>query len=232
MTLADNHQRVCETLRRLRQESYSLISTWALFESSNGYPMGVRREKLRQFINQNYEPVGIDHLQRLIVRDTILTLHRMIDVQGKISDLKRQSLTHVSRFLKQQDASTFLVTSARNWNPGLGLQNYNENLVRTLLSEVSPLLSEKSIIKDRNIGSVRSKISKLRSNELAHLLEGGSPQKPSLFEVREAVVLVVVLVKKCSLLFDGVDWDPKDQWHQSLKYAAQFWDRYEKGFNA
>ena len=231
MTLRNEHQKVCETLRRLRNESYSPISTWALFESSNGYPMGAKREKLRQFINQNYEPMGIDHLQKLIFRDTILSLHRMIDIEGKILDLKRQSLTQVSRFLKQKDASAFLVDSARNWHAGSDLQNYNENLVRTLLSEVSPLLSEKSTVKSRNIRSVRSKISKLRNNELAHLLEGGSPQKPSLFEVREGVVLVVVLVKKCSLLFDGVDWDPKDQWHRSLKYAAQFWDRYEKGFN-
>jgi hypothetical protein len=230
MTLQDEHQKVCETLKRLRNESYSLISTWALFESSNGYPTGGMRERLRQFINQKYEQVGIDHLQRLIVRDVIMTLHRMIDVQGKTSDLRRQSLTQISSFLKRKDAVTFLMTSARNWNPGLGLKNYNENLVRTLLSEVTPLLSEKSITKSRNIGSVRNKISKLRTNELAHLLEGGAPKKPNLFEIREGVVLVTVLVKKCSLLFDGVDWDPKDQWHRSIKDAAQFWDRYEKGF--
>ena len=231
MTLLDEHKKVCETLRRLRNESYSLISTWALFESSNGYPRGFKREGLRRSINQNNEPIGIDHLQKLIVRDTILTLHRMIDVQGKNTDLNRQSLTHVKKFLKQKDASAFLITSARNWNTEFVPKDYNEKLARTLLLELNPLLSEKSITKSRNIGSVRDKISKLRNNELAHLLEGGSPQMPSLFEIREGVVLVVVLVKKCSLLFDNVDWDAKDRWHRSIRDATQFWDRYHKGFS-
>lgn len=231
MTLQNEHQKVCETLKRLRNESYSLISTWALFENSNGYPVGAKREKLRQFINQNYEPIAIDHLQKLIVRDTILTLHRMIDVQGKSSDSKRQSLTHIGAFLKSKDASALLIDSARRWNPGFGLEDYNEKLVGTLLSEVCPLLSEKNTTESRNIGSIRRKISKLRINELAHLLEGDSPKKPSLFEIRDGVVLVVILVKKCSLLIAGVDWDPKDQWHQSLNNASQFWNRYERGFS-
>ena len=229
--MSDQYLKVCDTLKRLRNEVQSVLANWALFENANGYPTGNRRDKLRQSMNENYESNVFARIRNLIERDTILTLHRMIDHadSGKKSNV--QSLARVKQFLDQKDCIELLVSKARKWNAGLGLEAYNEKLVRSLFKEVLPRLRENKGGSIRNVGVIREKITNLRNSELAHSLEGKTTDLPRLFDVRDGVVLTTILVKKCSLLIEGFDWDPKYIWQESLKNAQQFWDRFQEGFD-
>ena len=226
--LSDQYRIVCETLERLRKEAESLLTSWAFFESSNGYPLGCRRNSLRQSIDDFYESVGIIQIQNMCARDSILTLHRMIDKSGDGGKSNRQSLTRVSRFLAAEGSLQLLVDKAKAWNPDFKLEAYNEQLVRTLFAEVEPWLSEGKSI--RGIGPLRETISGFRNSELAHALDLENVRKVRLTEVRRGVTLTTALVKKCSLLVAGYDWDARGVWKHSLSNANQFWDRYEKGF--
>jgi hypothetical protein len=227
--LTTEYQRVCNTLKRLRYEADSVLAIWAIFENSNGYPNGDRRKALRDLVNKNYETVGLDRIQKLVVRDTILSIHRMIDHSDNGRKASVQSLVQVKQFLNQRDCIELLVSKARNWNPGFGLEDYNEKLVRSLYNEVMPRLRENKNI--RNVGTIRKVMADLRNFTLAHALEREVLNQPRLLDIRDGLVLTSVLIMKCSLLIEGTNWDPKYRWKESLKDAQQFWDRFEKGLN-
>ena len=222
------HSKACATLKRLRSEVENVLNNWALFESLNGFPFGASREELRTSVDQHFESFGIVAIQKLIVRDTILGLHRMIDIPSS----ERQTLAAIRQFICQKDALEFLVKEARQWNPGLGLEDYNEGLVRGIFKQTLPRLSEKPNKKPFNIGTFRHKISNLRNSELAHLLEQRAAAGTALRDIRHGIILVTSLIKKSSLLIAGYDWDCKNVWQHAFENADQFWDRYQKGFSA
>ena len=130
--MRQQHQKVCETLKRLRSEANSAMAGWALFESSNGYPTGSCRKKMRQLVNDKSETWGMTSIQNLAVRDTILAIHRMIDHSDSGKKSNVQSLTQIRQFLRQQDTLEFLVTEAKAWIPEIGFGIGNEELVRKL----------------------------------------------------------------------------------------------------
>ena len=222
------HSKACVTLKRRRTEAEYILNNWALFESLNGFPFGASRDELRASVNHKFESFGIVTIQNLIVRDTILGLHRMIDIPNS----ERQTLATIRQFICQKNALEFLVNEARQWNPGLGLQDYNEGLVREIFKQTLLRLSEKPNKKPFNIGTFRQKISNLRNSELAHLLEQRAAAGTALRDIRHGVILVTSLIKKSSLLVDGYDWDCKNVWQHAFENADQFWDRYQKGYSA
>lgn len=186
---------------------------------------------MRQLVNDKSETWGMTSIQNLAVRDTILAIHRMIDHSDSGKKSNVQSLTQIRQFLRQQDSLEFLVTEAKAWIPEIGFGIGNEELVRKLYGEVVPRLQETSRHNVRNLGTLRKNFAALRNSVLAHSLEGDEPYKPRLFEIRDGVVLTSVLVKKCSLMISGVDWDPKADWKRYLKYAQSFWDSFENGLS-
>jgi hypothetical protein len=225
--LKAQHQKVCDTLKRLRSEADSAMVSWAVFESSNGYPIGTRRTKMRELINGRSDSWALSTVQNLAVRDTILTIHRMIDYSDSGKKSNVQSLTQIRQFLHQKDSLEFLVTEAKAWIPEINFEVQNEEIVRKLYQEVGPRLQETSRYGVRNLGTLRKNFAELRNTVLAHSLEGDVQNKPRLFEIRDG--LVSVLVKKCSLMIAGADWDPKSDWKRFLEKAQSFWDRFENG---
>jgi hypothetical protein len=229
--LKQQHSDACKSVERLRTEVRSMLESWALFENSNSYPTMGRRGELLNKVNKNGEAWGIQNIRLLAIRDTVLTIHRLFDSFDNGKNAEVQSLLQLKNFLDQKGSLEFLVSEARNWNPGRGLEDSNESLVQKLHSEVTPRLKLKGSSPIRNIGSIKKTISELRNKTLAHALSGQVENPPKLFDIRDGVVLVCILVRKCSLMIAGTDWDSKLIWRKSLKNANALWNRYESGFH-
>jgi hypothetical protein len=155
----------------------------------------------------------------------------MIDLSDSGKKSNVQSLTQIRQFLHQKDSLEFLVAEAKLWIPDTNFKTQNERMVRKLYGEVVPRLRETSRHNVRNLGTLRKNFADLRNSVLAHSLEGNVQKNPRLFEIRDGVVLTAVLVKKCSLMIAGTDWDPKSDWKRFLEKAQSFWDRFENGLS-
>lgn len=206
------------------------MHSWAMFEVANGYPISSKRETLRAKINSAHEADGFQLILGNCIKDTLMTVARMLDRQrGRSGSSDRASLPRIQAFLNQDGMADRLAATARDWTPGIG-EDTNERLTRQCVARLQQRLSDRKN-GPRNTGAVRRAVEDLRNKSLAHALLGEPADLPRLFQVRDGVVLCTVAVCDASFAIAGHGWDAKDDWRAAVSTARIFWDRYEKGFS-
>ena len=216
-----------ENVNRLHKEAVWLLRTWAIYETSNGYPISSSAEKLYALINSNGEGHGIKVVRELAIRDSVMTVLRILDVDSA----GRNTLSNTGIFLRRVVKSQVLSKLPAANELKLPHRNFDWVYMDQITTRLTKRLSEQ----DGSLKSLayhRKKLKGFRDYVLAHSMPNELYDKPNFFNMKDAVVFISVCVVDALMLINGTNWDAKSCWKREVADAKQFWTRYQEGFSS
>jgi hypothetical protein len=213
-----------ENLDWLHKEAIWLLRTWAIFETSNGYPTSSSADELRALINDNYEDHGVKVVRELAARDSVMTAFRILDGDSQ----GRKTLSKTGIFLRRVTESGVLIQQTSKFESSHG--DFDWLFMNKISTRLVKRLSEQDSAV-RTLINHRKKLKDFRDSVLAHAMPNRIFAKPNYFDLKDAIVFIVLCIMDALMLIKGTNWDAKHSWKREIIDAKQFWDRYKKGFS-
>ena len=213
-TLDEKVVAINEIVKRLKTNLYDVIADDALLRRIHEH-----EDVIRTF-NNTVEGHGFGVVQRSLISLFVLALMRCYDRQSD----NRASLPHAIELLKDADVFEAVAVRARDWNPGMSLEDSNEKTAKEKITEAIAAYDRCNA--DGDFQARLTALRQHRDDYLAHsLFDMGKREKVVFGFLEDVMAETIPIVRALELAVAGNDWDPAQTRKAWDGYADAFWRR-------
>lgn len=195
---------------RLHTATHIAVRDRAFLETGNRYP------DLSKVFDKTYEGHGLMVVRQALLDNLVIALARCWDPYG--SD--RASFPSMLRILSDETYISELVEAAASWNPGMGLERLNEEVVR------QKTLVLKNIILDQLAGNNRERLDSImqyRHIFLAYNLTLDPGDLPKYQDIFDLLDITMEATELSDLTIRGQNTSFRDMEKEFENQANAFW---------
>ncbi|MGG5823962.1 hypothetical protein [Falsiroseomonas sp. HW251] len=195
---------------RLHETVLGAVQNRALLEVANA------DKSLLSAFNNTYEAHGLSAIRHSLIHMLLIQVVRCWDGHRD----HRASFPSLLKRLERPGATDDVIAAAASWNPGLGLETRNRELVRSLISEL------KDGVVSLTTGDAAARLKRLsefRHTYVAHNLTVEPDHLPQYRDIFGLLDDTIPLAAKADLAIRGHHVDFADFHNESVEQARAFW---------